>query len=199
MKQPPPNNPQPASLRIIGGHLRTRKLIYSGDPRTRPMKDRVRESVFNLIGHQVENRHVIDLFAGTGALGFEALSRGAARATFIEQHFPTAAIIDQNIHALELDDVCQVAKSNTFIWAKRKPDLGELPWLVFSSPPYAFYVDRAAEMLELLADLFERAPAKSVFVVESDERFDFGLLPHGEKWEVREYPPAKIAIWHAVD
>jgi 16S rRNA (guanine966-N2)-methyltransferase len=198
VKQPQPNNPQPApSLRIIGGYLRGRKLLYSGDPRTRPMKDRVRESVFNLIGYQVEGKHVIDLFAGTGALGFEALSRGAARATFIEQHFPTAAVIEQNIRELELEDVCQVAKSNTFIWAKRKPELGELPWLVFASPPYAFYVDREAEMLELLTGLFERAPAGSVMVVETDERFEVGLLPLAEKWEVREYPPARIAIWHA--
>lgn len=198
MKSPQPNNPQPAaSLRIIGGHLRGRKLLYSGDPRTRPMKDRVRESVFNLIGHQVEGRHVIDLFAGTGALGFEALSRGATRATFVEQHFPTAAIIEQNIRDLELSEFCQVAKSNTFIWGKRKPDLGDNPWLVFSSPPYAFYVDRQAEMLELINNLFEQMPAGSVLVVESDDRFDLGLLPQAKRWEVREYPPAMIAIWHA--
>ena len=196
--QRPTSDPQTTpSVRIIGGHLRGRKLLYSGDPRTRPMKDRVRESVFNLIGHQVENRHAIDLFAGTGALGFEALSRGAARATFVEQHFPTAAIIEQNIAALDLADVCQVAKSNTFIWAKRHPDLGELPWLVFSSPPYAFYSDRADDMLELLTGLLERAPAESVMVVEADERFDFALLPQAEGWEVRAYPPARIAIRHA--
>src|SRR3954453_4982920 len=86
-----------AGLRIIGGSLRGRKMSYSGEPRTRPMKDRVREAVFNLLGAPVEGSHAIDLFAGTGALGLEAISRGAVRATFIERHVPTAKIIKQTL------------------------------------------------------------------------------------------------------
>ena len=77
-------------MRIIGGKFRGRKLEYSGDLRTRPMKDRVREALFNLLGNAVEGKIAIDLFAGTGALGLEALSRGASRAVFIERHRPTA-------------------------------------------------------------------------------------------------------------
>ncbi len=77
-------------LRIIGGEFRHRHLHYSGDLRTRPMKDRLREAIFNLIGPEIRGKHAIDLFAGTGALGLEAISRGAARATLIEQHHPTA-------------------------------------------------------------------------------------------------------------
>ncbi len=66
--------PQPvAGLRIIGGQFRGRRLRYGGDPRTRPMKDRLREAVFNLIGPMVRGTHALDLFAGTGALGLEAL------------------------------------------------------------------------------------------------------------------------------
>src|SRR5437868_14777408 len=81
-------------LRIIGGSRRGRKLQYSGDVRTRPMKDRVREAVFNLLGPQIAGSHAIDLFAGTGALGLEAISRGASKATFIERHLPTAKLIE---------------------------------------------------------------------------------------------------------
>src|SRR5262249_42961688 len=81
-----------AIVRIIGGEYRGRKLQYSGDIRTRPMKDRVREALFNLIGPNVRGMHAIDLFAGTGALGLEAISRGAAGATFIERHYPTAEL-----------------------------------------------------------------------------------------------------------
>src|SRR5215468_6014297 len=87
-------------LRIIGGSLRGRKLQYSGDVRTRPMKDRVREAVFNLLGPQVAGNHAIDLFAGTGALGLEAISRGAAKSTFIERHLPTSNLIKRNAAAL---------------------------------------------------------------------------------------------------
>ena len=77
-----------AGLRIIGGEFRGRRLHYSGDRRTRPMKDRLREAVFNLIGPDIRGKHAIDLFAGTGALALESLSRGAKSATLIEQHHP---------------------------------------------------------------------------------------------------------------
>ena len=80
-------------LRIVGGRYRGSKLRYHGDPVTRPMKDRVREAIFNLIGMEVEGKHAIDLFAGTGALGLESLSRGASGATFIEKHVPTARVV----------------------------------------------------------------------------------------------------------
>src|SRR5947207_6491605 len=85
-----PHDEPIVGLRIIGGSLRGRKISYSGEVRTRPMKDRVREAVFNLLGAQVAGTQAIDLFAGTGALGLEALSRGAAQATFIDRHLPTA-------------------------------------------------------------------------------------------------------------
>lgn len=182
------------ALRIIGGTLARRKLKYSGDPRTRPMKDRVREAVFNLVGPPIAGAHAIDLFAGTGALGLEAISRGAARATFIEQHFPTAALIRENIADLGITAETQVLPANTFVWSRRLPDLGTAPWVVFCSPPYEFYVSRSEEMLAMLARLLEAAPAGSIFVVEADERFEFGILPAAEQWDVREYPPAYVGI-----
>jgi 16S rRNA (guanine966-N2)-methyltransferase len=219
--------PEIAGLRIIGGTFRGRKLKYSGDIRTRPMKDRLREAVFNLVGTDVKGAHAIDLFAGTGALGLEALSRGAERATFLEQHYPTAAIIKQNIAALEVADACEVVPGNTFIWFKRQlkeaekkgtvafcqdqpsvdgrsesvackmplsPFFRPNPWVVFCSPPYDFYVERTAEMLELLSGMLAVAPPKSVFVVEADARFDFQHLPEPEKWDVRGYSPAVVGV-----
>jgi 16S rRNA (guanine966-N2)-methyltransferase len=182
-------------LRIIGGRFRGRKLLYSGEFRTRPMKDRLREAVFNLIGDDLEGAHAIDLFAGTGALGLEALSRGASRATMIEQHFPTADIIRQNVLALEVQSQSEIVPGNVFIWSKRRPDLGKASWLVFCSPPYDFYVSRLGEMLDLLRELIQAAPIKSIFLVEADERFDFALLPNPKAWDVRSYPPAVIGVY----
>jgi 16S rRNA (guanine(966)-N(2))-methyltransferase RsmD len=182
-------------LRIIGGRFRRRKLLYSGELRTRPMKDRLREAVFNLIGGEIEGAHAIDLFAGTGALGLEALSRGAARATLIEQHFPTADIIRQNVLALGVQSQTEIVPGNVFIWIKRRPDLGKASWLVFCSPPYDFYVSRSGEMLELLGGLIQAAPVKSIFVVEADERFDYALLRDPKVWDVRSYPPAVIGVY----
>jgi len=182
-------------LRIVGGQFRGRRLHYSGDPRVRPMKDRLREAVFNLVGPAVRETHAVDLFAGTGALALEALSRGAKRATLIEQHAPTAAIIRRNVADLGVESLCQVVTADVFRWAKRQPPLGPAPWLVFSSPPYDFYVDRADEMLDLLDGLVEAAPPESVFVVESDARFDPKRLPEPGSWDVRSYPPAVVAIY----
>lgn len=194
--KPAPSEPAPvAGVRIIGGTLRGRKLTYSGDPRTRPMKDRVREAVFNLLGDDVAGKQALDLFAGSGALGLEALSRGSRRAVFLEQHFPTAEIIRQNAAALGVADQVEVHPGNTLLWAKRRPVLpSDAPWLVFCSPPYAFYVDRAEAMQELLASLADDAPAGSLLVVESDDRFDTAGLPSALDWQVRAYPPAVVAI-----
>ena len=160
------------------------------------MKDRVREAVFNLIGPLVQGKHAIDLFAGTGALGLEAMSRGAQRATFLERHFPTAAVIKQNIALLGLEAVCEVLPADTFIWARRQLPSGDPPWLVFCSPPYDFYASRHDEMLQLLERLLTAAPAESLFAVEADERFNFSELPAADEWDVRTYPPSVVGIYH---
>lgn len=213
----------PTELRIIGGHYRGSKLIYHGDPQTRPMKDRVREAIFNLITTDAKGAHAIDLFAGTGALGLEAISRGALSATFIEKHVPTSRVVQENIDALDLGERTTLLTTSAFLWGKR--DLSKLeggmekaegrensssqftlppldiPWLVFCSPPYAFFVDRQKEMLELIEAVIEHAPDRSIIIVEADERFDFELLPggvqqekHGPGWRVQEYHPAVVGI-----
>ena len=159
------------------------------------MKDRLREAIFNLIGPSIRGKHALDLFAGTGALALEALSRGADRATLIEQHHPTANIIRQNIAALGVEGQAEVVAANVFIWFRRGMAPTDNPWVVFCSPPYDFYLDRVDEMLELIAGLIQSAPPESVLVVEADARFDFQKLPDPPAWDVRPYPPAMVGIY----
>jgi 16S rRNA (guanine966-N2)-methyltransferase len=220
----------PIELKIIGGKHRGRKLTYEPfrrgeDPVTRPMKHRVRESIFNLVGVGAEGRHAIDLFAGTGALGLEAISRGSVHATFIERHVPTARVVEENIKGLGLEDQATLLVTSAFLWGKRNlvqgeegwwradgqaasvgakgaaPPPGAVPWLVFCSPPYDFFVDRQEETLGLIAAVMEHCPPDSIVVTESDERFDATLLPTGEQfngvkeWDVRTYSPAVVGIW----
>ncbi len=182
-------------LRIIGGTLRGSTLEYSGDIRTRPMKERVRESTFNLLGPAPKGKHAIDLFAGTGALGLEAISRGSVRATMIERHFPSAKLIEKNAAKLKIDGQCKVVGGDAFYWGPRVETDGVTPLLVFCSPPYEFYHKRTAEMLKLIGQLIDLAPPESVFVVEGDIEFDAAQLPLADDWRVREYPPAKICLW----
>ncbi|HEY2839413.1 MAG TPA: RsmD family RNA methyltransferase, partial [Pirellulales bacterium] len=142
--------------------------------------------------------HAIDLFAGTGALGLEALSRGAARATFIERHYPTAAVIKENIATLDVGAISQVISGDTFLFVRKLPDLGPLPWLVFCSPPYDFYVERADDVRLMIERLMTAAPDRSTFVIEADQRFDVESLPTANRpsveWDVRNYPPARVGI-----
>ncbi len=214
-RSPRGNSKSVAGVRIIGGRFRGRRLHYTGDARTRPMKDRLREAIFNLVGPSIRGKHALDLFAGTGALGLEALSRGAGRATLIEQHHPTADVIRRNVAELDVETRAEVVAANVFIWEKMGAGLVSLgatdagpplavekepqsrirsPWVVFCSPPYDFYVSRTAEMLELIEGLLGSAPTESIFVVEADARFDFQLLPDPGAWNVRSYPPAVVGI-----
>ena len=193
-----PGSSQDARLRIIGGKWRGRQIRYSGDPITRPMKDNIREAVFNLIGGWIPGKLAIDLFAGTGAIGLEALSRGAAQAILIERHFATAKVIEQNVQNLAATPQATVVMSDTFFWArqflKHSPPMSP-PWAIFCSPPYSLYEERLDEMLQLINSLLQAAPNDSVFVVESDARFDSNNLPDPAKWRIREYAPALIHVW----
>lgn len=207
--RPTPSEPgEPApGLRIVGGTFRGRKLKHHGDAEvTRPMKHRVREAIFNLVGTQAAGMHALDLFAGTGALGLEALSRGAVWATFIERHVPTAGVVRDNMASLGVTDRCDLLVTSAFVWCKR--DLPQpmggwsggppgAPWLAFVSPPYQLYIDDPTAMLSMVEALQRHAPPGSMLVVESDARFDPTTLPtpNNSAWDIREYPPAVVAVW----
>ena len=186
-------------LRIVGGKFRGRQIEYSGDPVTRPMKDNIREALFNLVGGWVKEKIVFDLFAGTGAMALEALSRGATKAFLIERHIPTVRIIKQNVQTLDAELPVEIASSDTFFWVRqflKDPQISSgHPWLVFCCPPYALFEDRQSELLELISNLIEVAPEESIFVVESDSRFAPDNLPQPESWTVRKYSPAVVSIF----
>jgi len=177
--------------RIIGGTLRGRRLAHRPGGPTRPMKDRVRETLFDLLGRRVGGATALDLFAGTGALGFEALSRGAARAIFAERHFPTVDVLRRSARELGVADRCEVRPGDVLLWPKRMPDLpSDAPWLAFVSPPWSMFSDRAADLMALVAAVVAAAPAGSTVVVESDAAFDPAGLPGPGAWETRPISPA---------
>ena len=181
--------------RIVGGDLRGRTLDFAPAARTRPMKERVRETLFDLIGPRVKGVVAIDLFAGTGALGFEALSRGAVQAVFCERHFPTADAIRRSARQLGVAERADIRPGDVLLWVKKMPPLpASAPWLVFVSPPWSFFSERAAELMALIAAMQGAAPPGSLVVVESDNTFDAAALP-GDGWESRPIPPAVLHMW----
>lgn len=187
-----------SGVRVIGGRLRGSELKFVGQSNTRPMKDRTREAIFNLLGPLVQGRIVIDLFAGTGALAIEAISRGAKSAILLERHFPTARLLRTCAEQLGIGRQIEVIASDTFHWASHvfDPDLyrTDPPWLVFCSPPYDLYCERLQEMLGLIETISSSAPPRSVIIVESDARFDLARLPAAIAWDIRPYPPAVVCV-----
>lgn len=179
--------------RIVGGDLRGRRLEFAPAARTRPMKDRVRETLFDLLGQRVRGATAIDLFAGSGALGFEAISRGADRAVFVERHFPTADALRRNARQLGVNDRVDVRSGDVLLWARKMPPLpASSPWVVFVSPPWSFFHERTAELMALIEAMMVAAPVGSTIMVESDESFEPTTLPSTGCWGSRPILPAVL-------
>jgi 16S rRNA (guanine966-N2)-methyltransferase len=150
-------------MRIVGGTLGGRVLRAPGGAATRPTSEKVREAIFNILG-SVEGAHVLDLFAGSGALGLEALSRGAAHATFVDAGKPALAAIRANLRELGLEDRAAVLAMDAAQAAQKPP---AVPWqIVFVDPPYASDLARRVVSVLPMASL---APGARV-VIEHDRR-----------------------------
>lgn len=159
-------------MRITGGELRGRRFRSPGGA-VRPSSDRVREATFaRLVG--LEGRRVLDLYAGSGALGFEALSRGAARAVFVERAARPAAVLRANIESLGLADRTRVVAGDARRALGRLASEGERFDLAFLDPPYAS--DELAGALGTLVSAGLLAPGATV-VVERGRRHPVPTVP----------------------
>ncbi|MBN9546826.1 MAG: 16S rRNA (guanine(966)-N(2))-methyltransferase RsmD [Alphaproteobacteria bacterium] len=184
-------------MRVTGGKLGGRRLVAPDDARVRPTSDRTRQAIFNILEHRdfnigfsVEKAAVADLFAGTGALGIEALSRGARFCLLVDDSAESRALQRENIEALGLTGA-------TKIWRRDATDLGPLgagaggPFdLVFLDPPYR--KNLVAPTLKSLRDggwLTERA----LLVVETSKGEDFDASGF-ERLDTRDYGDTEIAF-----
>jgi 16S rRNA (guanine966-N2)-methyltransferase len=121
-------------MRVIAGSLRGRRIDAPRGVTTRPTSDRVRESLFDLLGPLSAGAAALDLFAGSGALGIEALSRGAARVTFVERDREALAALRRNLEALGMRGRARVVVGD----ALQASALAPGPWrLILADPPYA--------------------------------------------------------------
>lgn len=166
-------------MRVVAGLARGRRIAAPPGTDTRPTTDRVREAVFNALWSlgAVEDAVVVDLFAGSGALGIEALSRGAASVHFVEADRRAASVIEQNLASLDLADRAVVLRRRVEAALDQLPDAVDL---VLADPPYTF--DGWADLLVALAP---RLAADAVVVVESDR--SPALPPGWEKVRERTY------------
>jgi 16S rRNA (guanine966-N2)-methyltransferase len=136
-------------MRVIAGKYRSRRLQTLRGTALRPSSDRLRETLFNILGAAIEGAVFVDLFAGSGAVGIEALSRGARGVIFVETHAAGAALISRNLASLGIPTAAQVASRKTFAGSaeilrmdamdalERLAEDGAHVDFVFADPPYA--------------------------------------------------------------
>jgi len=154
-------------MRVIAGSLGGRRLKAPAGRATRPTSDRVREALFSILDGVAEAR-VLDLFAGTGALGIEALSRGAARAVFVERHTPAARVLQANLDALGLGpELAEVRRAEALAALQSARKRRETYDLIFIDPPYSQAGAWGAELSTALPPLLTLGAR---IVVESDRR-----------------------------
>ena len=146
---------RPGTLRIIAGSLGGIRLAFPKEVKIRPTADRVREAVFNILAGRADDARVLDLFAGTGAYGLEALSRGAAQCIFVEKHRACVAAIRENLEKTRLAEKATVVPADAFSFVKKELPAAQPFDLIFIDPPYRFSQDSSAgsRMAGLMAGL----------------------------------------------
>lgn len=181
-------------MRIITGRARGIKLNTLEGENTRPTSERAKEAVFSMIQFDLEGREVLDLFAGSGQMGLEAVSRGAASATFIDKSKDAARVISQNMEKTKLSESCRLFNSdvNDFIRVTRGRKKYDV---VFIDPPYALRAVVPTLKALLEADMLKPT---SIVVCESEESDIFESdAAFAEKFEVikrAKYGMAHITI-----
>jgi 16S rRNA (guanine966-N2)-methyltransferase len=182
-------------MRIIAGQRRGHKIDGPrASANTRPTSDLVRESLFNILGELVIDRTVIDLFAGTGALGLEALSRGAGRAIFVEKDRECVGLIHRNVATLRYEDRATVRHADAYRWARTFQPADDHAVVVLLDPPYQDYDRREKVLNQTIAQLVGKMPAGSVIVLEGGRVLDERVLADVESWDIRRYSSTQIAI-----
>jgi 16S rRNA (guanine(966)-N(2))-methyltransferase RsmD len=164
-------------MRVIAGKYRSRKLIAPEGVATRPTTDRLRETLFNVVAARVEGSVWLDLFAGSGAIGIEALSRGAARVYFVEQASRAARVIAKNLESLGIGgqapgESCEILERDSSAALRLLEARGVTCDFCFLDPPY-----RKSGAYEQVLSLLARSPllkATSMVIAEHDKHFDPG-------------------------
>ena len=180
------------SMRIITGKFKGRSLTTVEDMSVRPVTDRVKGSIFNMLQNRLDLRGiaVLDLFAGSGSLGFEALSRGSLRVVFVDDDHKALDAIEENAEHLDCLASCEIIQSDSFSYMGRL--VGEEFSLIFADPPYAY--ERTPD---IPAEIFQHQLLKKegLLIIEHDRRTTFPLSPLFSMAVQREFGNTRISFF----
>ena len=181
-------------MRIIAGQFKGKKILDPRDKNTRPLKDLVKESIFNIIDHsnklsiKINNSNILDLFSGVGSFGLEALSRGANHITFVENYSDVLAVLKKNIKSFELDSRCRIVEKNIF------NDLNFNKFdknfdIIFLDPPF-----KEKEISLLLYKIHSSKILKSngIIIIHRNSKIKENLLNEFKIVEEKKYGVSKI-------
>jgi 16S rRNA (guanine966-N2)-methyltransferase len=194
-------------MRIIAGEFRGRKLLPPESDLTRPITDRAKQSLFDILNPLIPDAVVYDCFAGTGSMGLECLSRGAARALFLEADRSAADRLRRNIQTLAVGGRSQVVGGDLFAWFERRvagsgvrdagqpgnpnPDAADL---LFLDPPYRFLNEHPQKLQQLAVKLVRRHLNPAATVIFRHDAADALALPPLKTYDVRIYGSMMIEL-----
>ena len=171
---------------MSGGEARGRRL--KAPKNIRPTQGMVKQAIFNMVGPRIEGATVLDLFAGSGALGIEALSRGADSVTFVDQQPRGLAILRQNLDALGFKERARLVRSDVVRWLETSPDAVRSADFVFLDPPYEDLVlDRALRVLD-------REVVGATVLAEHSRRQELPLLERLKLVRQRRYGDTMVTV-----
>ena len=179
-------------MRVISGKCKGKKLFALKGLSLRPTSGRVKEAIFDILQKFPPGKNVLDLFAGTGALGIEALSRGAQRAVFVEGGARSGAVLRRNIEACRLGGQAEVVSKEVQAGMKALEERGDSFDLIFLDPPYGKGL--AYRTLESLS----RSPILSpnpLIVAEHSPDEDLSSIPSLERIDRRKYGDTQVSFF----
>jgi len=179
-------------MRIISGYLKGKKIFLPKDKFTRPLKDMVKESIFNIINHsnnfsfQIKGAKILDLFSGSGSFGLECISRGAERVIFNENYKNAIEVLKKNIRNLNCVNKCQILESNCF---ELSENFNQKVDLVFIDPPF-----REKKINKLILSILDMKILKKegIIIIHRNKKYEEKICKNLNILDIRCYGLSKI-------
>jgi 16S rRNA (guanine966-N2)-methyltransferase len=181
-------------IRIVAGNLRGRKVTCNVHPGMRPTPQMVREALFSILGDAVPDRPFFDVFAGTGVVGLEALSRGASSVAFIERDFRLLDAIERHLREFGVAERGRVLRTDVYRWIERWQPPDETV-TVFISPPFGDFEQRPEALNSVIAELRRTVAPGSVVVLQAEESEFLDTLPGRTEADERKYGRNHLLFW----
>lgn len=183
-------------MRIIAGEFRGRRLIEPKFDTTRPITDRAKQSLFDVLMPYIGDAHVYDCFSGTGSMGLECLSRGASHATFFDADRTALAGLKQNIDALKVADRTKVMAGDIFKLAATFEPPAAID-LLFFDPPYKYLREKPEPLQKLMAAMLPKISAGCLVIFRHDTADELELFDYG-RVDRRVYGSMTIDLLRAI-